>query len=569
MRPTLQRLALVALLLVAGGLVLYDLGGPWLWEDESDTALFARAILREGVPGAWDGRSFTDSDDGLRVAPRALGRDLVMVGTPWLPYYLAAGSFALLGESEAAARLPFALAAVASVGLLFALVLGATGSSAAAFAAALLLVASPQFLLYARECRSYAPNMLLTVAVLWGFLRLGARPRDPWLALSAALLFHVQVLPAAIALAACGGLALAHPAARGRLLPLLARAPFVAALTLPWLAVAWRAAGANWAPLGGAAELPARLVQLAGESTLAVPALGWAVGLPLVARRLTPGDRLLLGLCGAWLAAAAALATLALSQPLLEVVSLRYVCGLLPVAAAVTGVLVARASGGRAPRYAALLALFAATHLAGNALPWLALGESRRVAGAWLHAPRDLAGKLLRLESWALLRGLGERDPGALHGIVELLRARAAPGDVVLTNFGWDALYWYSGLPQGMRVAADAPVRPAAQALGLPAYVFGLEDADWLVWRGGNEAWLGYPLTLGPLRLPEVRRALALRGARLEPVATLRESLWENRPELYWHRFPRVGYPFAPRAFGAAGPPLRDAQVFRVLWGSP
>jgi 4-amino-4-deoxy-L-arabinose transferase-like glycosyltransferase len=569
MRPSLQRPALVVLLLLTAFPILYDLGGPWLWEDEADTALFARSILREGVPSAWDGRSFTDSDDGLRVAPRVLGRDLVMVGTPWLPYYLAAGSFALLGESAAAARLPFALAALATVAWLYLLVLRATGSAGAAFAAALLLAASPQFLLYARESRSYAPNMLLTVALLWGFLRLGARRRDPWLALAAVLLFHVQILPAAIALAACGALALLHPDARGRLAPLLARAPWVAAFTLPWMAVGWSAVGTNWAPLASAAELPARLAQLAGESTVAIPAVGWAVGLPLVARRLGAGERLLLALCGAWLAAAMLLVPLALSQPLLEVVGLRYVCGILPVAAAVTGVLVARASEGRAVRYAALLALFAATHVAGNALPWLALGESRRVAGAWLHAPRDLAGKLLRLESWAFLRGLGVRDPGTLPALAELLRTRAAPGDVVLANFGWDALYWYTDLPQGMRIAADAPVRPAARALGLPAYVFGLDGADWLVWRGGNEAWLGYPLTLGPLRLPEVRAALALRGARLERVATLPESLWENRPELYWHRFPRVGYPFAPRAFGAGGPALADAQVFRVHGGEP
>jgi hypothetical protein len=559
---------LLALLPLAAILVLADLGGPWLWEDESDTALFARSILHYGVPRAWDGRSFTDSDDGLRVAPSVLGQPLVLVGTPWLPYYVTAGSFALLGESEWAARLPFALAALATVAMLYALVLRATNCRRSAFAAALLLLASTQFLLYARECRSYALNMLLTVVLLWGFLRLTEKRRDPWLALAAVALFHVQILPALIGLGACAALALFHPVAQRRLPALLARAPWVAAFTLPWIALTWSAAATNWTPIAEATEFPQRLGQLGAEASVAIPWLGWVIGLPLVWRRLRPGDRMLLHLCGAWIALCAALVPLALSQSLLEVVGLRYVCGVLPVSAAVTGLLVARASGGRGALYAGLVALFAATHLAASALPWLALGESRRVAGISVQVPRELAGKLLNTTWWDFARGLGVDDPGTLPELVGLLRRNAAPGDVVLTNFGWDSLYFYTNLAQGMRISADAPVQKAARALGLPAYVFGVDGADWVVWRGGNEALLGYPFLLLGQSLPRVRRALEARGARLEPVATLHETLWENRPELFWHRFPRVGHPFAPSSMGAQGPRFRDAQVFRVRWPS-
>lgn len=98
--------------------LFYDLGGPLLWEDEGDTAVFARRIVATGFPTAWDGRTFLDSDYGLRVAPRALGQDFLMVGTPWLPFYATAGSFVLLGESTTAARLQFALAALATFALL-------------------------------------------------------------------------------------------------------------------------------------------------------------------------------------------------------------------------------------------------------------------------------------------------------------------------------------------------------------------------------------------------------------------------------------------------------------------
>ncbi|HTY16105.1 MAG TPA: glycosyltransferase family 39 protein [Myxococcota bacterium] len=557
----LRRFApLFALLPFAAALALVDLGGPALWEDEGDTAVYARSILEFGVPRAWDGHSFSDSDDGLRVAPRALGQDLVMVGTPWLPYYVTAASFAAFGESEWAARLPFALAAIGTVAMLYAFVLRATGCMRAAFAASLLLIASAQFQLYARESRSYALNMLLTLAVLWGFLRLGERRRDPWLAVAAIALFHVQPLPAALALGACALVALSSASSRPRLRPLLARAPLVIALTLPWVAISWSAAGANWKPIEHAGELAGRVAQLGAESTLMIPYLGWAIGLPLVWRRLEAGDRTLLQLVVAWLALCVALVPLVLSAKLLVVVGLRYACALLPLSAAVTGLVIARAAAGRNALYAGLLALFAATHLAGNALPWLALGETQRVADvAAVNVARRLPDKLLNTQWWAFVRGLGVRDPGTLPAIVELLKENAEPGQVVLTNFGWDNLYFYTRLPQAMRISPKAPVREAALALGLPRYVFGPDGADWVVWRGGAGAVIGDSLE-------QVRSELAARGATLEPVATLRETLWENRPELQWHRFPRVGYPFAPRRMGAEGARYPDAQVFRVHW---
>jgi hypothetical protein len=562
-------LPLLCLMLATAPLVFRDLGGPWLWEDEADTASFARAIQRTGLPVAWDGRNFTDSDDGFRVAPHLLGQDLVMVGTPWLPYYVTAASFALLGESEWSARLPFALAGLATVAVLYLFVLDATACVRSALAAALLLVASAQFLLYARECRSYTLNMLLTVLLLWGFLRLGVRRRDPWLAAAAVLLFHVQILPAAIALGACALLALLHPACRSRLAALLRRAPWVALFTLPWMAVTWSAVRTNWAPLADLAEVPVRLVQLGAEASVAIPALGWVLGLPLVWHRLGPRDRTLLRLCGAWLALALVLVPLAMSAALLEVVGLRYVCGLLPVAAAVTGLVVARASGRRRIVYAALLASFAATHLAGNAIPWLALGQSRRIAGALVHVPRETAEKLLNLPWWHFVRGLGVPDPGTLPALVERLhRDNARADDVVLTNFGWDALGYYSNLPQAFRIAPDAPVRRKARALGLPAYVFGIDHPDWLVWRGDNEALLGYAFTLFGLPLDDVRARLVARGARLEQTATLHETLWDNRPELFWHRFPGDPCPFAPRSPDGACPGYSDARIFRVQWPS-
>jgi len=557
-------LPLLAVLVLALFPLFYDLGGPPLWEDEGDTAVFAQRIAATGFPSAWDGRTFLDSDFGFRVAPRVLGRDFLMIGTPWLPYYAAAGSFGAFGVSNATARLPFALAALATLAVLYGLVLRVTECRRSALAAVLVLLSSAQFLLYARECRSYAFNMFLTTAVLAGFVRLGDRRRDALLPVAAILLFHVQIIPAAIAVATCGALAIAHPRFRARLPALLRRAPWVIAFTVPWLALGWTAVQTNWRPLETAREWPLRALQLGAESMVAIPWLAWIVGLPWLWRRLRDRDRDMVAIGLGYVALLFLLLPLALDDTLILVTGLRYVCGLLPVAAAVTGVLAARASDGRPLRYAALLGLLCATNLLGNALPWLAVGESRRVGPTFVAAPRAFVEKIANADLFYFLRGLGQPNPGTLGPIVDFVDAYVGADEVLVTNFAWDNLYFYTNRRQGFRISPEAvAVRDAARAAGLPAYVFGLDDARWLIWRHASD-----PLPNTPF---EAARAwFESRGARLERVASFKEVLWENRPELQWHRFPGVGYPFAPRRIGAGGRQWPDAVAYRVVWpGDP
>src|SRR6516162_10591216 len=95
-------LAVIALL--AAVFIFTNLGTDYLWEDEGDTAALAVNILKFGVPKAWDGATFLDSDHGAR-----LNRDMVMVTHPWVQYYLAAGSFLVFGQNTFAARFLFAI----------------------------------------------------------------------------------------------------------------------------------------------------------------------------------------------------------------------------------------------------------------------------------------------------------------------------------------------------------------------------------------------------------------------------------------------------------------------------
>src|SRR2546428_13725844 len=131
----------VVVALVGLGLVLSELGKDYLWADEGDTAVLAANIVKYGIPKAWDGVTFVDSDKGAR-----LNHDLVMVTSPWLQYYLTAAAFSALGENTFSARLPFAIAGWLTVLLAYRLALQTTASRWAAFCTASILIGSVQVL---------------------------------------------------------------------------------------------------------------------------------------------------------------------------------------------------------------------------------------------------------------------------------------------------------------------------------------------------------------------------------------------------------------------------------------
>jgi 4-amino-4-deoxy-L-arabinose transferase-like glycosyltransferase len=546
------------LALVAAALLFANLGGPRLWSDEGDTAVFARTIAERGLPWAWDGRTFTDSDKGRRLTP-----DLLMVGTPWLPFYVTAASFAALGESAFAARAPFAACGVLAVLLLHRLVLCATGDRRAALAGALLLLASVQFLLYARQCRHYALNMALGLAAVLAFLRLRERPRDPWLVVALVLLYHTHPLPTGAILAALGGLTLVHPAYRDLRRAFWLRVPIVLALTLPWLGVAWTGWEENSSLLLRASDLPPRVLQMAIETSESAPVLGWLALVLAARRRLAASDRAWLALAGALFAGYFALTPLLLDARELWQVGLRYACGLLPLAAGIGGLLVARAARGRVA-FAGCLALFGVTHLPGNAVWWpvapaLPQPGPARVA---VHLPAPGWPRIVRSEWLGFARELAETDPGTVSAVADLLARHAGPDDRLVTNYAWDPLYFHTRLPQALKVLPSYPIHDAARAKGLPDHVFSSEGARWLVWRWPWEGYQDYWLA-------EVRADLERRGATLERVAVLPDTQWENRPELHFHRFPGGRFVY-PAGTALLRRNLRmEAIVFRIAWPTP
>src|SRR5262245_39262825 len=183
--------AAAGLLLVAALLIFPSLDDRYLWDDEAETALLARNVLQFGVPVAWDGATLISQECGTDYDTNYLWRQ-----TPWLPIYVTAGSFAVLGASTFTARLPFALLGLLSIPSMYLLGLRAFGDRLTAVLAASSLLLSVPFLLHVRQGRYYAVAIFATIWVFYFYFLLPTRPR--WaaagLAAGLAVLFYTSNL---------------------------------------------------------------------------------------------------------------------------------------------------------------------------------------------------------------------------------------------------------------------------------------------------------------------------------------------------------------------------------------
>lgn len=189
-----EKIAAGAITLAAAFLILFKLGSLYLWSDEAHTALLARSVLAHGVPKGTDGMNSYSVD--MSGSNRDMDEEGTWVLTPWLSYYLGAPFTALPAEgSEAWLRLPFALFGIMTVPLTFVLARRLFGPRTALLAAAVLVLYVP-FLLYARQCRYYAPAMFFATWMILAFDRFLKKERHAWFGLLASqfFLFHTSVL---------------------------------------------------------------------------------------------------------------------------------------------------------------------------------------------------------------------------------------------------------------------------------------------------------------------------------------------------------------------------------------
>jgi hypothetical protein len=181
--------------------LLGRLSYPLLWQDEGETAVFARRVLEYGYPKVHGTRNVV-YEFGFDVARGIDEHFDAYIGTTWGHFYFAAPAVALadrtgdLRTKTALMRLPFALAGAAGVGVALAGILPALRSQGARLSAAsahlLLATLCVALVLHLREVRYYSLVTLLSSSLFavhaWHFAyrRIGFRA---WSLSTALLLF--------------------------------------------------------------------------------------------------------------------------------------------------------------------------------------------------------------------------------------------------------------------------------------------------------------------------------------------------------------------------------------------
>ena len=568
----------IVLILLAPLLLFPNLGNQFLWQDEAETALLARSVVQHGYPLAHDGRR-TISDQPGSPDVNDAG---VWTWTPWLQLYATAASFALLGESTRAARLPFALAGWASVLLAYAAFRSVFGRRPARFAALLLLFSVP-FLLQLRQCRYYAFLAFFTVLHAWGYLRLARAEKGGSVAFTlGALGLYQTLLPQLVASTLAFGLdALAVRRDRRLVVRLVGWSLLVAALCLPFFFYT-RGWSRDYLGLGFAFESPARLVSTLRAVLLEVHLYGWPFIWTLLAACLLSRRRrrafAALAFCSLWLLAVvwAPSAISFLALPILTAAGIgvglasvaraerngagpgdgvstialllavgvlvhallaptpyfRYLTGLLPFFALATALTVDSIAGERKLVAAVLIAALCTSDLVLRAPLWLGTSIAGQLGGVRAHSPSaderrdgELAWQEADFLSAAMLRQESNRllaQPWISDYTAELTGDYDGPVEAVIRHLWREARAGETILVQyehfPLMFYTDLQVVRWDEAASLDRL------PEWIFFHGLRRQGLDATI-----------RAALHRYRRVALDA--REIRWENIPEPYWHWF--------------------------------
>ena len=140
--------AYCAILALAGFSLFASLDDRPLWGDEAETALLAANVQSYGVPRVDDGHNRI-GHLGVQDSNEAG----IWTWSPWLDEYVVAAAFAIGGASAFTARLPFAMAGLATILLLGWLAHRLRHDHEVTLTAMALLTTCLPFLLHARLCR--------------------------------------------------------------------------------------------------------------------------------------------------------------------------------------------------------------------------------------------------------------------------------------------------------------------------------------------------------------------------------------------------------------------------------
>lgn len=201
------RVFVVVLAILYGYLLFKNLGQHYLWDDESNTAIFSNNLLQQGKLSAFDGRNLVAYGNGIE-----LNSDLINTVIPPLQYYVTAASMKLFGETNFAVRFPFALMGFFCFIFFLLINIELTQKRGLILTNLLLLSTNVAFILFMRQCRYYAPTamfFLLTTLLLIRYFKYNSLGYLLGYIVSSTLLFLSQY-NAALAILATLSLAFIH-----------------------------------------------------------------------------------------------------------------------------------------------------------------------------------------------------------------------------------------------------------------------------------------------------------------------------------------------------------------------
>jgi hypothetical protein len=167
MGPRAARAAAGATLLAVAMLVLAHLGRYALWDDEAQTALFAEAVWRTGDTSAVHGHNVVLYRDAVEISSSLHNRLVAPLS------YVLPAPFVRESLDPWWARVPFALAGIATVALLLRWLVALDLTRRTWALAALAITGNVSFLLYARQARYYTLAMLLCTVVTYAYAHRG------------------------------------------------------------------------------------------------------------------------------------------------------------------------------------------------------------------------------------------------------------------------------------------------------------------------------------------------------------------------------------------------------------
>lgn len=506
---------------LAGLLMLWGLSDKYLWQDEAATAVLATRMLRFGKPLAYDGVNLVTIDyfateDLNTIAQRSADpkaavdyyvrrgdfkRDTTWKWQPWGQFIVAAGSIGLLGPTTLAARLPFALAGVATVLLLYRLVRRYSGSSKMAAISAMLLLANAYWILHCRQCRYYSVSSLLLVLTLFAYLRWqdGARWGRTRFVLAAWCWFQVDygtIWPVLAVLFLDSLLARRQGFRR----TVWAAASLAAAMApFLWYYELW---GRHMVPARGRPEILA--ITLFNANEYVAPLLLVLAAAALVVgrwKKLDVAERHLVVISCAVLLALILWVAAATPEAFL-----RYLIMAAPLGGVVAAWVLVRGLGSRTARFAWVAALILAV------TPWLSL------PGRFLIPDYDRydAGMLWRTELPMMVSEVFGHRPDPNRMTVEWLRRNASPSDEILVNYEDLPLMYY--LPNPIRGGIPA-FRAEDDARSAPRFLVIRRSVEFVYKPAFEYEEHRYQWEPIPVKIPDI--------------------IWGNNPDpMMWEQYP-------------------------------